>query len=272
MSLHSRQTAGWIADLQERLDAVADPATKEWFEKYLKHAIGYRGVKSPVVARIVGEWRRERGLGRLPDGEQLRLARSLIRESLAEDKFAGILYMQKHLVGRLEPDRLLEVAEELFAGGAFFDWSTSDWFSVRVLGPLLRRGGMEVAGRIAGWRGAGNTWQRRAAIVPFRAVVRDEVYHPLIEETIAALVGERERFIQTGIGWVVSDMSKAHPDVAAALVERHFDELSAEVVRRHTRYLPGHEVYKGRKRGGGGAGSALGLTTIAGRIVSKQVK
>ena len=72
----------------------------------------------------------------------------------------------------------------------------------------------------------------------------------LIEETIAALVGERERFIQTGIGWVVSDMSKSHPDVAAALVERHFDDLSAEVVRRHTRYLPGHEGYKGRKRGG----------------------
>jgi len=49
----------------------------------------------------------------------------------------------------------------------------------------------------------------------------------------------------------VSDMSKARPEVAAALVERHFDELSAEVVRRHTRYLPGHERYKERKRGGG---------------------
>lgn len=251
MSHGSGAIAVDIADLQGRLDAVADAGTKEWFENYLKHAIGYRGVKTPVVAQIVGEWRRERGLGRLPDGEQLAIARSLIEERLAEDKFAGILYMQKHLVRRVEPDRILGVAEELFAGGAFFDWSTSDWFSVRVLGPVVRRGGMEVAERIAGWRLAGNLWQRRAAIVPFRAVVRDEAYHALIGETIAALVGESERFIQTGIGWVVSDLSKSHPDVAAALVERHFDELSAEVVRRHTRYLPGHEVYKGRKRGGG---------------------
>ncbi|MDE2793692.1 MAG: DNA alkylation repair protein [Gemmatimonadota bacterium] len=250
MSHDSGAMAVDIADLQGRLDAVADPGTKEWFENYLKQAIGYRGVKTPVVARIVGEWRRERGLGRLPDGEQLGLARFLIEERLAEDKFAGILYMQKHLVRRVEPDRLLAVAEGLFGAGAFFDWSTSDWFSVRVLGPVVRRGGMEVAERIAGWRTAGNLWQRRAAIVPFRAVVRDEDYHALIEETIAALVGERERFIQTGIGWVVSDMSKSHPHVAAAVVERHFDELSAEVVRRHTRYLPGHEVYKGRKRGG----------------------
>ena len=241
--------AGVIADLQGRLDAAADPATKTWFENYLKHVIGYRGVKTPVVTRIVAEWRREHGLERLPDDDQLALARSLIGERLAEDKFAGILYMQKYLVRRLQPDRLLAVAEELFAEGAFFDWSTSDRFSVRVLGPLLRRARTGTAERIAGWRTAENLWQRRAAIVPFRAVVRDESYHPLVETTVAVLVGERERFIQTGIGWVVSDMSKAHPGVAAALVERHFDDLSAEVIRRHTRYLPDHERYKARKRG-----------------------
>ena len=247
MSIDSR-VAGLIADLQRRLDAVADPGTKAWFENYLKHVIGYRGVKTPVVTRIVAEWRSEHRLERLPDDDQLAMARSLIGESLAEDKFAGILYMQKYLVRRLQPDRLLAVAEGLFAEGAFFDWSTSDWFSVRVLGPLIRRGGNGAAERIAGWRTAADLWQRRAAIVPFRAVVRDESYHPLIETTVAALVAERERFIQTGIGWVLSDMARVHPGVAAAVVERHFDDLSPEVIRRHTRYLPDHERYKARKR------------------------
>ena len=237
-----------IADLQGRLDAVADPATKTWFENYLQHVIGYRGVKTPIVTQIVAEWRREHVIERLPDDYQLAVARSLIEEPLAEDKFAGILYMQKYLVRRLQPHRLLAVAEELFAAGAFFDWSTSDWFSVRVLGPLLRLGRTGAAERIAGWRTAEHLWQRRAAIVPFRAVVRDEWYHPFIETTVTALVGERERFIQTGIGWVVSDMAKVHPSVAATLVERHFDDLSTEVIRRHTRHMPDHERYKKRKR------------------------
>ena len=239
-----------IAELQGRLDAVADPATKAWFENYLKQAIGYRGVKTPVVARIVAGWRVEQGLDRLSDEDQLR------RGQVAGRGEPGRGQVRRDPVHAEVPGAADGAGadcwrwpKELFAGGAFFDWSTSDWFSVRVLGPLLRRGGMEVAERIAEWRVAGDLWQRRAAIVPFRAVVRDEAYHPLIEETIGALVGERERFIQTGIGWVVSDMSKAHPEVAAALVERHFDDLSAEVVRRHTRYLPGHEVYKERKRG-----------------------
>lgn len=33
---------------------------------------------------------------------------------------------------------------------------------------------------------------------------------------------------------------------------RHFDSLSAEVVRRHTRHLPEHAAYKARKREKGG--------------------
>lgn len=78
--------------------------------------------------------------------------------------------------------------------------------------------------------------------------MRDESHHPLIEVTVSALVVERTRLIQTGIGWVVSDMAKVHPSVAAILVERHFADLSAEVIRRHTRHLSDHEQYKMRKR------------------------
>ena len=254
MSRPSRRAAPIIADLQGRLDAVADPRTKAWFDNYLKHAIAHRGVKTPVIERIVAQWQREHGLARLSLEDRLGIAKSLIEQNLAEDKFAGILCLQKYLVQRLEPLQLLTMAEELFAGGAFFDWATSDRFSARVLGPLIRRGGTEAAEQVAGWRTAADLWQRRAAIVPFRAVVRDESYHPLIKAVVAALAGERERFIQTGIGWVVSDMAKSHPDVAAALVAQHFDELSPEVIRRHTRHLPEHKSYKERKRRAGGPG------------------
>ena len=72
---------------------------------------------------------------------------------------------------------------------------------------------------MAEWRTAADLWQRRSTIVPFRAVVRRAEYHPLIEATVAALV-----------------------------TERHLDDLSPEVIRRHTRHLPRHAVYKERKR------------------------
>ena len=65
---------------------------------------------------------------------------------------------------------------------------------------------------------------------------------------MAALVNEKERFIQTGIGWVISDLSKSFPGLAEAMVDRHFDDLSTEVIRRHTKRLPKHRTYGERKR------------------------
>lgn len=246
--MSSSDAPTWIADLQRRLDDAADMQTKQWFENYLKHAVRYRGVKTPQVAKIVAEWRKLHRLQQLSEEEELDLAVSLIKQEHAEDKFAGTLYIQKYLHKKVEAGSLLTKVEGLFSCGAFFDWSTTDWFCVRVLGPAIVRHGQEVAERIAGWRGETNLWNRRASIVPFRAVVREEAYHHLIKATIAVLVKERERFIQTGIGWVISDLSKVHPRVAAVLVERHFDDLSVEVIRRHTKYLPNHDSYKARKR------------------------
>ncbi len=237
-----------IKDLQNRLVVAADPATKTWFENYLKHAIAYRGVKTPDVTRIIDQWKKDYRLDRLDDEVQLTIVRRLIEERFAEDKFAGIIYTQKYLLKKTDPDRLLAMAEDLFAADSFFDWSTTDWFSVRVLGRLIRLHGKRVASRIARWQNADSLWQRRSSIVPFRAVVSDETYHPMIYKTIGKLVHERDRFIQTGIGWVISDLSKVHPQAAAAQVEKHFENISKEVIRRHTRYLPRHESYKKQKQ------------------------
>lgn len=237
-----------VSDLQMRLDAVADAARKAWFESYLQHVIGYRGVPMPDVVRTVSSWRKECGIDGLAEADQLSVAVSLIGCALAEDKFAGMVYIQKYLMRRVSAAQILEAAESLFAAGAFCNWATSDGFSMRVLGLLIRREGSGVAERIAGWHTAADLWQRRSSIVPFRAVVNDPSYHPLISTVIAALVKERERFIQTGIGWVVSDMAKVHPDTAGALVTRHLDELSTEVIRRHTRHLPDHGKLREMKR------------------------
>ena len=61
----------------------------------------------------------------------------------------------------------------------------------------------------------------------FRAGVRDETYDPLIETTVDALVSEPERFLQTGIGWLIGDLSRMHPEPATALVEQQCGKLSA---------------------------------------------
>ena len=237
-----------VRDLQDRLDRASDPETRAWFENYLKHAIEFRGVKTLEVARIVMEWRTTPSLKEWPPEAELALAAELIRQRKCEDKLAGIILVQRYLVKRIPPERLLDCVEGLFDEGAIWDWSTNDWLCARLLAPILRGNGMPAALRVAGWRTSPDLWQRRSSAVALRAVAGEPSFHPLIATVIEHLVCEQERFIQTGAGWLLAELSKHAPTFAAQLAETHFDHLSTEVVRRHLKYLPDYDNYRARKR------------------------
>ncbi len=230
-----------IKRLQASLTSVSDKKTKDWFENYLKGSIQYRGVKTPLVLKITKAWRAEEAINELPPKEQIQIASNLIRQPFAEDKFAGILYFQNFLLKTVDFDTLADEFETLFEKGCFFDWSTTDWFNVRVLSPLALIHGKKAIKRFASWNKSKNLWQQRSSIVFMRAIVKEEKYVKLIESQILRLVKNKERFIQTGIGWVIADLSKHHPQSARKIVEKNLKFLSVEVMKRHTKYIPGYK-------------------------------
>jgi hypothetical protein len=48
--------AGAIDSIQQGLAEHADPATKDWWEGYLKGAIDFRGVKMAGIRSVVHDW------------------------------------------------------------------------------------------------------------------------------------------------------------------------------------------------------------------------
>ncbi|MCP4225601.1 MAG: DNA alkylation repair protein, partial [Actinomycetia bacterium] len=115
--------------IQRGLQAKADPATRQWWESYLKGAIGFRGTKMAGIRAVVHSWHGETGATWRP--KQLRdLTIELIRQDLTEDKLAGILIIQEILI----PDGLIPWRTELkrwarlFDQGSIHDWNTCDWF------------------------------------------------------------------------------------------------------------------------------------------------
>lgn len=230
--------------LQRKIQNQADKKTKLWFDNYLQGAIEYRGVKSGQIIRILKEFHREEKLGQWPLAKQLDFASELIRQKKAEDKFAGTIYIQFYLVEAMPLNVLFKRFDILFKEENFFDWSTTDWFATRVLEKLVKIHKEKAVVKIAAWSKRKNFWQRRISVVGLRGASQDSRNHTLIEEVIKRLVVEKERFIQTGIGWLLADMSKVHSDKTASLVEEYFHLLSDEVIRRHTRFLPKYKQYK----------------------------
>lgn len=237
-----------LTKIQKELQRHADPSTKAWSDAYLKGLIEHRGLKAPAVEKLIFQLWNENALERLPPQSQWKLAASLIKSRYSEDKFSGIIMIQKHLLDRIPTPELLKKIEALFRQGDFFCWSITDWVSTRVLDPLICQSDHSIAKRVASWCQAEDFWQRRASAVSFRGSVAIRSNRPLIEKMIRTLVMSNERFHQTGIGWLIASIAKHDHDWASTLVEQHFQKLSREVIDRHTKSLRHHRKLQVRKR------------------------
>jgi 3-methyladenine DNA glycosylase AlkD len=235
-----------IPKLQQRLDERAEAKTKAWWEKYLKGVIPFRGVKMAGTRAELHDWIRDEEIVlHFSADEQKALALRLIQESYAEDKLAGILYLQEVLLpaGQIDCADDLPRFARLFQEEAIYDWNTCDWFCVGVLGPLAKREGEGCARAIAGWRTAGNLWQRRAAGVAFVNLAKDgddnfPGFSDMLLEVCESTVRHPERFAQTGTGWVLRELGRAEPARVVAFIEANLANFSSEGLRYATEKMP----------------------------------
>ncbi len=226
-----------IGQLQAALAGAADEKKKQWWEKYMKGVIPFRGLGIPRIREILVPWRQESGLAEWKDDDQLAVALALFEEPLAEDKLAGILYLQLYLADRLPWERLMPKYASIYERRLIFDWYVCDWFCVRVLGPTLKENGEPYARALAKWKDSAYLWQARSALVPFTAVAGDASYYPYIEEIGTTLIRRPERFGKTAVGWVLRDVSKHDRDFVESFIEAQARHFSLESVRNATKYF-----------------------------------
>ncbi len=235
-----------IDRLQLRLDARATAATREWWTKYLRGTASFRGVKMGDVRKAVHAWFKEERLGdHLSVGQQKHLTLMLLEEDYTEDKLAGVLFLQEILLpaGSLDWRSDLPRFARLFDRGHIRDWNVCDWFCVKVLGPLVEQQGEACARAISKWREAQSVWQCRASVVAFvNLASKGDRNFPGFTEMVlnscSHLLGNQERFAQTGVGWVLRELSRSDQGRVVGFVEANLNRFSREGLKNATKYLP----------------------------------
>ncbi len=244
----STTLAGRVQRLSSALAKRADPETKAWWERYLRGVIGFHGVRMATIRRELHRWiQSERARAPLTTPDERLLATMLMQQPLAEDKLAGILFIQEVLLpdGRIIWRRDLASMATLFDDGSIADWNTCDWFCVKVLGLMVVRDGEPCARSIAAWSRADNLWRRRASVVAFVNLAKHGEDHfpgftDLLLESCQVLITSSERFAQTGAAWVIRELSLADPDRVATFLRSNLTSLSRESVRSATAKMSVH--------------------------------
>ena len=220
-----------------QLAAVADDRTRDWWERYLKGSVPFRGVPMATTRRIVHDTWRRAGVDQLDAEAQVELALAQFAEPYCEDKLAGVLALSELLLDRLTLGHVAALARP-FERGHIEDWSTCDWYCVKVLGRFVAMGEHRRprAEAIAGWRTAPTLWQRRAAAVSFVNLAPQgdaffDGFTDLLLNVCTANVADPARFSQTSVGWLLRELSGAEPARVEKFVDEHRESMSREAMK-----------------------------------------
>ena len=237
-----------IGRLQVALDARANEKSRRFWETYLKGEASFRGVPMSGVRHEVHAWWQSEGLHERSAAVQKKTALRLFEGEHTEDKLAGVLALSEILLPSLFKRDLPSFAR-LFARGYIADWNLSDWFCVKVLGKMVERAEdpTALANAISAWRTSKPLWQRRASCVAFvnlakhggREVPRLPI---IIVESCTEVVRDPERFTQTGVSWVLRELSLSERRMVVRFAVCHLDRLSKEAIKGMTDKMPGTEI------------------------------
>ncbi len=233
--MHTQLATSLFRKLQE----LADTAIKSWWEGYVKDSAPFLGVKMAAIRSCVHQWYNDQVSGELEVDEQLELALQLLRRSYSEEKLAGTLMLQEILIPLdvVSCSPTLPKFADLFSDGYIYDWNICDWFSVKVLGPLIIKDGRICAESISAWRSAENLWQARASLVAFIPLAEKVQYYPLIEQSCRVLIRRDERFSKTAVGWLLRDISRYDANYVKRLITENITHFSAESLNNATKYF-----------------------------------
>jgi len=115
-------------------------------------------------------------------------------------------------------------------------WDLLDPVAIGLVGELALHEKDTVEEQLVIWRTHDSMWARRASILA-HLKHKSETNLELLEETIVALIDEREFFVRKAIGWVLRDYSRTDPDWVRGFVRKHKTRLSSLSQREALKHL-----------------------------------
>jgi 3-methyladenine DNA glycosylase AlkD len=188
-----------LPKLRKALQQVGDPIKAPVMQAYMKSAMRYHGVPTPLLRQICKSTFTDVQFATAAHWQTQVL--DLWRNARFREERYAALYLAGDGRARLfQKPSAMRMYEELIVTGAWWDY-VDDIASHRI-GPVLRDHPAPMRRKMLAWSKSNNLWKRRAAILcqlGFKAETDLELLYACIEPSL----GSREFFLQKAIGWAL---------------------------------------------------------------------
>jgi 3-methyladenine DNA glycosylase AlkD len=188
-----------LAKLRKAFQEVADPAKAPVMQAYMKSAMPYHGVPTPLLRQVCKAAFVDVvfSTGARWQSQVLDLWRNA---RFREERYAALYLAGDRRAMPFQTPAAVKMYEELIVTGAWWDY-VDDIASHRV-GPILKAYPVPMRRKMLAWSKSNNLWKRRTAII-CQLGFKQETDLKLMYACIEPSLGSREFFLQKAIGWAL---------------------------------------------------------------------
>jgi len=212
-----------IAALRRELAARANPEKAGPMQAYMKSAMPYYGVPTPILRAACREVFAAHPLGSFEEWQSAAL--TLWRTARhREERYAAIELTGYKLYRAHQTLETVTMYEEMIVSGAWWDYV--DALAVHRIGPLVAAHPKPMKPLMKSWSRSPDMWKRRSAIL-CQISFKDKTDLGLLYACIEPNLADKEFFIRKAIGWALRQYAWTDPDEVERYVAAREDALSA---------------------------------------------
>jgi len=219
-----------VEEIRVELRRRASPEGAEKAKRFFREPIEVYGLSTPQEMEIVKQFY-PRVKGNLPLA--LEVSGELVESRVLEEASIGVRLLRR--MTRLFTPELFEV----FDGWVdhLTNWANTDGLSTWLISETVR---LEpgLTERLLKWTGSENRWRRRAAAVSLVPIARKGEMLDEAFEVADRLMADGDDMVQKGVGWLLKEASREHPDEVREYLLRWRERTSALVLRYASEKLP----------------------------------
>ena len=223
-----------MSDLAERIVAeirdASDPEKEAQLRRYFREPIETQGLTSQQSKDIASKYYPE------VKGD-LEAAMSLTEELMSRRNLSYssvALRVLERFSRQLEPSHF-----PVFDDWVEYltNWATTDHLCTKIIVEAVKKDPGLVE-RLLEWTGSDNRWRRRAAAVSLVPLARRGEMLGDVFRVADRLMTDGDDMVQKGVGWMLKEASKRHPEEVRTYLLRWREESPALILRYASEKLP----------------------------------
>ena len=223
-----------MSDLAERMVAeirdASDPEKEAQLRRYFREPIETQGLTSQQSKDIASKYYPE------VKGD-LEAAMSLTEELMSRRNLSYssvALRVLERFSRQLEPSHF-----PVFDDWVEYltNWATTDHLCTKIIVEAVKKDPGLVE-RLLEWTGSDNRWRRRAAAVSLVPLARRGEMLGDVFRVADRLMTDGDDMVQKGVGWMLKEASKRHPEEVRTYLLRWREESPALILRYASEKLP----------------------------------